>query len=259
MRENWKSTQALIPAIYGRALRTLGVQNKLSPRRLPSVEVTDFAPDDISTKVLEPFPAATGGNVSALELIIIAKLAQIIRGRVLFEIGTFDGRTTLNLAANSPEGAVVYTLDLPKDQLNSTKFGVGPDEINYVKKEPECIGNRFANSPYRKRIVQLLGDSAAFDFTPFYQGVDLVFVDGSHTYAHVLNDSRIALALLRPGSGIILWHDYDWGYGGAAKALEELCQTPEYKNLKYIRGTTLAYLSRLHLHPEKSENPLIAD
>ena len=38
--------------------------------------------------------------------------------------------------------------------------------------------------------------------------MDFIFVDGSHSYDYVLNDSRKALSLLRGGKGIILWHDY---------------------------------------------------
>ena len=121
--------------------------------------------------------------------------------------------------------------------------GAGRTQLR--KKKPGGGGCRFANSPYRKKIVQLWGDSATFDFSPYYQKADLVFVDGSHTYEYVHNDSKVALALLRPETGLIVWHDYDWGYGGAAKALEELSRTPEYSGLKHIEGTCLAYMSRI--------------
>jgi len=36
---------------------------------------------------------------------------------------------------------------------------------------------------------------------------DLIFVDGSHYFEHVLEDSRLALDLPAP-SGIAVWHDY---------------------------------------------------
>jgi hypothetical protein len=57
------------------------------------------------------------------------------------------------------------------------------------------------------KITRLLGDSAAYDFRPFHETVDLVFIDGSHAYGYVLRDSATAMSLLRE-SGIILWHDY---------------------------------------------------
>ena len=45
---------------------------------------------------------------------VIANLAEQAEPPTAFEIGTFDGRTTLNIAANLRPPARVYTLDLPK-------------------------------------------------------------------------------------------------------------------------------------------------
>src|ERR1019366_6589079 len=103
-----------------RILRTLGVHQKLPPRLLPAIEIDDMIIDDIAIAILQPVPAATGGNVSALELIILAKIAHLVQARMVFEIGTFDGRSTLNLAANSSDDARVYTFDLPPEQWKAT-------------------------------------------------------------------------------------------------------------------------------------------
>ncbi|MEM4725269.1 MAG: hypothetical protein QXP01_09675, partial [Candidatus Hadarchaeum sp.] len=51
------------------------------------------------------------GNMPIQELIVLCKLARQIKPRVIFEIGTFLGETTLQLAANT--NATVFTLDLP--------------------------------------------------------------------------------------------------------------------------------------------------
>ena len=53
------------------------------------------------------------GNVSLMELILINSLIAKRNPANAFEVGTFDGRTTLNLAINTRENAVIYTLDLP--------------------------------------------------------------------------------------------------------------------------------------------------
>jgi hypothetical protein len=169
LTKNGEVVRHLIPAAYRRVLRTFGVQQKLPERQLPAVDINDVVIDDIDIKIMQPVPAATGGNVSALELIILAKMAHLVQAHLVFEIGTFDGRSTLNLAANSSDDARVYTLDLPPEQWKATKFALGRDELNYVRKNREVAGCRFANSPYRKKIVQLWGDSATFDFSPYYQ------------------------------------------------------------------------------------------
>ena len=49
-----------------------------------------------------------------LEVMVIAALAREAAPANAFEIGTFDGRTTLNIAANLRAGGKVWTLDLPK-------------------------------------------------------------------------------------------------------------------------------------------------
>ena len=75
--------------------------------------------------------------------------------------------------------------------------------------------------------------------------MDFVFVDASHAYEYVLNDSRIALNLLRQGKGIILWHDYnrpEW-WPGVLKALNRLYTgSPAFSRLRQIEGN----LARLY-------------
>lgn len=63
------------------------------------------------------------GNVRISELVILSSFAAQCPNRTnLFEIGTFDGRTALNLAWNSPDQCQVYTLDLPRTW--STQFSL---------------------------------------------------------------------------------------------------------------------------------------
>lgn len=180
------------------------------------------------------------GNVSTLELAVINSLVRGRRPEAIFEIGTFDGRTTLNLAANAPPNARVLTLDLPAELADGTAFELDENDRVYIQK-PEP-GARFKGNPLSQRIVQLRGDSATFDYTQFLGQMELVFVDGSHSYAYVLNDSHMAMRLLGQ-RGIIIWHDYGCDCEGVTRALNELFGSrAEFKNLKHIRGTRLAYL-----------------
>lgn len=173
------------------------------PRReLRRVAISDITTPD--TQVALPLPEWVDGNVSLLELVVLSRLVRERAPRTIFEIGTFDGRTTLAIAANAPADTVVYTLDLPPTL--QTAHPLAPAERQFVDKS--APGARLAG-PAAKKVRQLMGDSAAFDFTPYPS--DLVFVDGSHAYEYVLNDSRRALELLRDGRGMIVWHDYgEW-------------------------------------------------
>jgi predicted O-methyltransferase YrrM len=184
------------------------------------------------------------GNVSVIELAILAKAAKMLQPAEIFEIGTFDGRTTFNLAVNAPQ-ARVYTLDLPPTQADQTALSVESIERKYIEK-PES-GMCFRGTKQAEKIEQLWGDSATFDFTPYEGRCDLIFVDGSHAYEYVLNDARIAQRLLSRRGGIIFFHDYGtrW-WAGVTRALEELQKTnPFYHDLTWIEGTSLAMVRKL--------------
>lgn len=124
-------------------------------------------------------PDATGGNVSLTELLVINHLVAARRPRACFEIGTFDGRTTLNLAANAGTDARVWTLDLPAQASRSTDLPIETGDLKYIRK-PDS-GSRFLGTQLAVQIEQLFGDSARFDFTPYAKRIDFVFVDGSHS------------------------------------------------------------------------------
>ncbi len=178
------------------------------------------------------------GHITEFELKAICQLVLKYEPKRIFEIGTFQGRTTLNMALNAPE-AQIYTLDLPSSQFESTKLRIAKGEESYIQKE--VSGERFHNHPAEKNIQQLFGDSASFDFTPYYGTIDLTFIDGSHAYEYVKNDTEAALKLTRKG-GVILWHDYT-NWDGVRQALNEYYQTqPRFKGLEHIGGTSIVMM-----------------
>ncbi len=203
--------------------------------KIPEIGPDEFAQSDTPMQMLSLEIAE--GNVNALELAIINKVTADRSPRKAFEFGTFDGRTTLNLAANCR--GTIYTLDLPADKLDSTALGIDPADEVYVTKESS--GSRFAGNAYSNRIVQLYGDSATFDYGPYLGAMDLVFVDASHSYDYLMSDSRNALKLLAP-AGVVLWHDYA-AWDGVTKALNELwAAVPDFRGLRWIKGTSLVIL-----------------
>jgi len=175
------------------------------------------------------------GNVSLAEVVLLAKLAGGVKaGEEIVEIGTFDGRTSLNMAINSPESSPLFTLDLPWG--NETAFDVEEHEKAFINKPQP--GRRFLDSsePAAKKITQLLGDSATFDWSDHFGKAGMVFVDGSHAYDYAKIDTASAMKLIRPG-GTIVWHDYGV-WEGVTKALEEI-EAEQHLGLKHIRGTSL--------------------
>jgi predicted O-methyltransferase YrrM len=177
------------------------------------------------------------GNVNLAELAILAQAAAAIPvGSDVVEIGTFDGRTTLNLAVNAA-GARVFTLDLPPHERAA--FSLAPGERQYVDKPRPGARFRACGPAWRgaaQRITQLLGDSATFDWAPYAGRAGLVFVDGSHAYDYVRKDSATAMRLVAKG-GLVLWHDYG-RWEGVSRALDEL-EAERRLGLRHIAGTSL--------------------
>jgi len=178
------------------------------------------------------------GNVNLAELGVLAQAAAAIAaGSIIVEIGTFDGRTTLNLAVNAPGETPVFTLDLPPEDVAA--YALAPGERQYVDKPRPGARFRAAVAPWdapARRITQLLGDSATFDWSPYEGRAGLVFVDGSHAYAYVRKDSETALRLVAKG-GIVLWHDYG-RWEGVSRALDEL-EAQRRLGLRHVAGTSL--------------------
>jgi len=109
-----------------------------------------------------------------------------------FEIGTWRGESAANVA---PYVQQVYTLNLPDVVLQ--QMGMNQDYI---------ASHRFFSQKLNN-VSHLFGDSASFDFSPYHQKCDLIFIDGDHSTAAVERDTRTALLLRKSEQSILVWHD----------------------------------------------------
>ena len=189
------------------------------------------------TKPLITLPKLTvkdGSLTSIKEYEAVAMLTQLQQPKKVFEIGTFEGVTAWVLALNAPR-AQVYTLNLPPGNKPSTRYQLGKLNERYVKDKGKLA---FDDTKEAKRITQVFGDSARFDFGPFKSHIDFFFVDGAHTYAYTKNDSQKAFETVSK-DGLILWHDYNPSYWkGTVKCLDELAQKHD---LYHIKDTCLVF------------------
>ncbi|HKP53260.1 MAG TPA: class I SAM-dependent methyltransferase [Chloroflexia bacterium] len=203
---------------FGSLLRYITVYNHhaLYPDNLPERQLHDI------------FPGIEGREVclghyyedKAIpygEAYVIGAISAHLRPRAVFEIGTFTGGATLLMARHAGPECEVYTLDMPPDDKSLKLPGVDldPPEANASR-----IGERFRGTEYERQITQLYGDSATFDYSPYRGKMDLVFVDGSHSYSYVVNDTRKALEMLSP-RGTIIWDDCANIHPGVPEALDK--------------------------------------
>ena len=190
-----------------------------------SITLTNLNPED--------------GNITPLELVVISLLISTLKPKKILEIGTFNGRTTINMALNQPKDGEVITIDLP---TNKTKLPIEPDEEKNIL-DWTTRRRKITTIKSHPQIKQIYGDSADYDFTDYIDRIDFMFVDGSHSYEYTMHDSRLAYNLVRRG-GYILWHDYDSPHWpGVTEALNELyLGNRDFKQLQHIVGTSFCIL-----------------
>jgi predicted O-methyltransferase YrrM len=173
------------------------------------------------------------------DIVSLCLICQIVKPKVVFEIGTFQGYTALHFALNTPDDAMIYTFDLPKNdkiqlQLETT---VGDDE--HIQVHAGFPGYVFDNMSEASKIKCLFGDSADFDFSTYEGSVDFFYIDGAHSYEYVKSDTLNAMRCCHEGS-VIAWHDFDrGGRNGVSRWLFELSKKCE---IFAVPGGSLAFM-----------------
>jgi predicted O-methyltransferase YrrM len=151
---------------------------------------------EIWVDLSEPSP-----EMSAAELSYICSLAKAQSPRVVVEIGTFRGFTTLHLSRNTPDSCRIFTVDLPPEFAEKAAFYSDSHLVKGCGAVPRVFGNG-------QKITQILQDSTTILWEHFLRSpIDFAFVDGSHLYEHVRKDTEGVLKALAP-NGIVVWHDY---------------------------------------------------
>ena len=127
------------------------------------------------------------------------KIVERMSPRNVLEIGTADGGTLFLLARVASEDALLMSLDLPGGPFGGgyservipllESFAVKRQRIHLVRADSH-------SKDTRKMVDQVLGE----------QKVDLLFIDGDHSYEGVRKDFETYSPLVRKG-GIIAFHD----------------------------------------------------
>jgi predicted O-methyltransferase YrrM len=217
--------------------RFFGLSTKIRPA-IPQVTLAEWC--DVNNELVITAYESVNGNISLFELLAIASLVKQYQPKQLFEIGTFDGRTTLNMLLNTDMDAQVYTLDLPVDHISNTAYALAKHEVIFADKKESGI--RFKHHTRAHHITQLYGDSATFDYTPYMGKMDMVFIDGSHAYDYVQSDTVNAFSLLKKEGGILIWHDLGVWDGVTQYLNEQYQNNPVFKNMVHLKNTSIAIL-----------------
>ena len=204
---------------YLRDLETVYQSYTCEPMR--AVDLNEIVGEDFSEPLFLPLGRVRPGSAPLGDLAVLAALVRKKKPRRIFEIGTFEGLSTVVFIKNSDANTFVHTLDLPHD-----KEGIERTARSYEAHSiagPYVSGHLIDTFGVRQQTETLFGDSALFDFVPYQNKIDLFFVDGAHTEDYVISDSRHGFECLAAG-GWMIWHD---------------CFTPQVmKAIKRIAHTT---------------------
>ncbi|MHA2127864.1 MAG: O-methyltransferase [Promethearchaeota archaeon] len=133
------------------------------------------------------------------EIIEFLKLIEIIQPKIVLEIGTAIGGTLYLISRFSASNAILISVDLPEVLKGSITFSNNPLFLrNFVQK--------------RQKVVVIRGNSHKFlTFQKIKKilkkrKLDVLFIDGDHSYEGVKKDFEMYKSLVKPG-GLICFHD----------------------------------------------------
>lgn len=214
-----------------------GVTKLCSYRRSPKdglikKELEELFPGSSELILSSKYIRSHAYNVSFEELLSLATIVAYTKPKIIFEFGTFDGRTTYHLAVNAPIDARVYSIDI---QTGWFEF----DNRNYNEKIK--VGAYVLDNEISSKVTFITGDTKKLDLRKHFNAVDLIFIDGDHSYEGVYQDTLLALKLLKQ-NGIIVWHDYNL-IDGVTNAIIKL--NKDLKDLVNIKNTNLAVYKKI--------------
>jgi predicted O-methyltransferase YrrM len=184
--------------------------------------VLEGSPEQRVAQTMLPYRRG-GGGVSMLETMLITACSLIVNAKKLFEIGTFLGATTYNLALNAPDDAIVYTLDLGEQDAAAAVQDAADAPLTGIHLASQDA-LAFQGTGVERKFKRLTGNSVTYDFSRWKDSIDLTFIDGGHDYATVKADTENALAIARKDKpSCVLWHDYgNKDYSGLTGYLDAL-------------------------------------
>jgi predicted O-methyltransferase YrrM len=154
--------------------------------------------------------------------IFLASLIKMSKYMTVLEIGVFRGETTKHLIKALPKGGQFIGIDINDYRTESTKasMSIGGKSIDFI------LGNS-------------LDELNKLPHNHF----DLIFVDGDHSYDHVLLEFYLVEKLVSNG-GVIVYHDTIHLEG--PRRLVEYAAQYNYKNvtLNTTEGRGLSILHR---------------
>jgi predicted O-methyltransferase YrrM len=232
------------------------IKSFIFPSKIKKIDVTEvheiFKLNNISNNLSGPkkeaivksFSISTENNIvgmtSDYEAWIISSLSKISKN--IFEFGTCSGKTTYLMALNSNENSKITTITLDPNEASSFAKKADDNDVSFRNIRNESIYNKFlfSNSDVEQKIDIIFQNSLEFNEKRFEKKMDLIFIDGGHTYSVVKNDTEKAFKMLN-SDGIILWHDYVPGKRSSRDVVKYIDEISKNVTIQNIKNTSICY------------------
>ena len=192
--------------------------------------------------IIKSFSISSNNNIigmtSDYEAWIIAVLSKISKN--IFEFGTCSGKTTYLMSLNSSDDTKITTITLDPNNLKEVGKKNKDNKISFRNIINESVYNKFlfSGTKIEKKIKVIFQNSLNFKHSEYISKVDLIFIDGGHTFSLVKNDSEKSFEML-DYNGIILWHDYVPGKNSAKDVVKYINGISKSKKIYRIKNTSL--------------------
>ena len=150
------------------------------------------------------------------EKVFLYQISKKTAALTILEVGSYKGASAVCFATGSPKQAKIYCIDTWDNRSMSEgqydTFQIFQDNV----------------SQFSYKIISIRGDSNDSIKSLQHLSLDILFLDGDHSYDAVLNDYKNYFPLLKSG-GFLLMHDAGWAEGVQTVIKEHaLSQTHEH-------------------------------
>jgi predicted O-methyltransferase YrrM len=237
-------------------LKKKKIKNFFYKTRIQEIDITDvhdiFHLKEISKNlkgpkddvIIKSFSITPSNNVvgmtSDYEAWIISSLSKI--SKKIFEFGTCSGKTTYLMGLNSSSDASIVSITLNPNELNNIKKEDKDNKVSFRNIIHESMYEKFlfSGKEVEKKIKIIFQNSLNLEHYEYKNQMDLIFIDGGHTYSVVKSDSEKSFEMLNT-NGIILWHDYVPGKRSAKDVVKYINEISKQKKIYKIKNTSLCF------------------
>lgn len=210
-------------------------------QQLPTIDLLDLFPN--LNEEINHYSYLSGTSL-VTDMLLLKGLARRFDHCAYLEIGSWRGESLANVGDVTKD---LTSITLSPEEMIAYGLGEGFVKVHgiFSKQLP---------------ITKIEHDSHTLDFSTLNKKFDLIFVDGDHSYAGVLNDTKKVFPLRKNESSVIVWHDYCFDTENVRfstlKAILDGIPADKHRNLYHVSNTMCAvYIENANFKTTQTKFP----